>query len=304
VEARLLIVSPVRNEAAHIERVVRAMAAQTRPPDTWIVVDDGSTDGTLEKLRALETDLSFMTVLEAPADEAVHGARDRLARAAAPRAFNAGLRSVSWRDYTHVGKLDGDVELPPGYYEELLSHFAADALLGIACGELVEYRDGRPRVLHKAPHHVHGALKTYSIECFEAIGGIREMLGWDTVDETYARMHGYRTGSVGALEAVHHRPAGSADGVLRGRARHGECAYIAHYGVVWVALRSVRMARTRPVGLSGAAFFLGYLRAAARRTPRMDDPNFRRYARRELRQRMRVLLRISPARKFSGGRAV
>jgi poly-beta-1,6-N-acetyl-D-glucosamine synthase len=297
-------VSPVRNEAAHIERVVRAMAAQTRPPDRWVVVDDGSTDGTLGKLRALEREVGFMTVEQAPADELAGGARDRLARAAAPRTFNAGLRSVSWQEYTHVGKLDGDVELPASYYEEILDQFAADPRLGIACGELVEHRDGRRHLVHKAPHHVHGALKTYSIECFRSIGGIREMLGWDTVDETYARMHGYRTGSVSSLEAIHHRPVGSADGFLRGRARHGECAYIAHYGLVWVALRSLRMAGTRPVVFSGGAFLFGYLRAAARRVPRVEDPTFRRYARRELRQRMRVVLRISPPRKFSRGRAV
>ena len=29
--------------------------------------------------------------------------------------------------------------------------------------------------------------------------------------------------------SIHHRPLGSADGTLRGRARHGECAYIAHF---------------------------------------------------------------------------
>jgi hypothetical protein len=106
-------------------------------------------------------------------------------------------------------------------------------------------------------------------------------------------MHGYRTGSVLELEGVHHRPAGSADGTLRGRARHGQCAYIAHYGFVWVALRSLRIARTRPVGLSGVAFLYGYLRAAAHRTRRVDDPEFRRFARSELRQRMLAALGLT-----------
>jgi hypothetical protein len=259
----------------------------------WVVVDDGSTDDTLEKLHRLEPDLGFMTVMQAPPSTAPVDPRDRLASAAAPRTFNAGLHSVGWQDYTHIGKLDGDVELPPTYYRDLLAQFAADDHLGIACGELIEYRDGRPHRLHKAAHHVHGAFKTYSIGCFQAIGGVRETLGWDTIDETYARMRGYRTGSVLELEAVHHRPAGSADGTLRGRARHGQCAYIAHYGPVWVALRSLRIARTRPVAISGAAFLYGYVRAAARRTRRVEDPEFRRYARSELRGRMLGALRLA-----------
>ena len=49
-------------------------------------------------------------------------------------------------------------------------------------------RDGRWRPARVPPHHVRGALKLYSRECFEAIGGVQERLGWDTIDEVYARM--------------------------------------------------------------------------------------------------------------------
>ena len=56
-QPRVLIVSPVRNEAAHIARVARAVAAQELPPARWIVIDDGSTDGTLERLRELEREV-------------------------------------------------------------------------------------------------------------------------------------------------------------------------------------------------------------------------------------------------------
>lgn len=286
---RLLIVSPVRNEAAHIERVVRGVAAQTRPPDVWVVVDDSSSDGTYEKLLELAQQVSFLRVMRAPVRPSEAGAQDRLAVAADAKSFNIGLNSVAWAEFTHVGKLDGDVELPPRYYEEVLAAFAADSRVGMACGELVEYENGRPRLLHKASHHVHGALKTYSLDCFRAVGGIREQLGWDTIDETYARMLGYRTGSVGNLgnlEGIHHRPAGSADGTLRGRARHGECAYIAYQGAPWVLLRSLKFSLLRPVGLSGFAFLYGYFRAGMRGVPRVDDPQYRRYARWELRQRM------------------
>ena len=76
--ARVLLISPVRNEAAHIERVVRAVAAQELPPERWIVIDDTSTDGTLEILRSLAPDVPFMEVLRR-ARRPHAGARDRLA---------------------------------------------------------------------------------------------------------------------------------------------------------------------------------------------------------------------------------
>ena len=284
-QPRVLIVSPVRNEAAHIERVVRAVAAQTVRPARWIVLDDGSTDGTLELLRALEAEVDFLTVLERAS--LLDGARDRLARAAAPRAFNAALATADWREYTHVMKLDGDIELRPEYLAQLLARFEADPSLGLAGGVLEEPQaDGSMRPIRIPESHIHGALKCYSRACFEAIGGVQERLGWDTIDEMYARMHGFRARHFADLVSVHHRPLGSADGTLRGRARHGECAYIAHFGPLWVALRALKVARSRPLVLSGIAFFYGYVRAAAVRTERVPDPAFRRFVRRELRQRM------------------
>jgi hypothetical protein len=282
---RVLIVSPVHDEADHIERVARALAAQSTPPARWVVVDDASTDDTLALLRELEREIPFMRVVQRPPSADLEGSPDRLARAAAPRAFNAGLATVDPREYTHVMKLDGDIELPPDYLAELLDEFAADPDLGLAGGVLVEEVDGRLQPIRIAPGHVHGALKCYSRACFEAIGGMPECLGWDTIDESYARMRGFGARHLPDLVSRHHRPLGSADGTLRGHARHGECAYIAHFPAYWVLARSARIATRRPRGLSAVAFVGGYAMAALRRRPRITDPQLRRFVRRELRTR-------------------
>jgi len=289
---RLLVVSPVHNEARHIERVVRAVAAQRRRPDAWIVVDDASSDGTLELLRELELEreLDFLTVLQAPE---ISAGSDRLVRAVEVCAFNHGLQSVDWRSFTHVAKLDGDIELPPEWYEALLERFAHDAQLGIACGQLSETVEGVTHTIPIPAHHVHGALKLYAIDCLVQIGGLQARLGWDTIDEAYARMRGWSTCSFADPVAVHHRPLASRDGVLRGRARHGACAYITHQGLPWVAARAFKVGSARPVGIGGAAFLYGYLRAAFSSTKRVEDPALRRFVRREL--RTRVLRALTPA---------
>lgn len=332
---RLLVISPVRNEQAHIERVAAAIAAQTRTPDVWIAIDDGSTDRTPRILASLAIEIPFLQVLSAErrsagsasshhAERAAHdraSAPDRLAIAAEARAFNLALRSVPWRSFTHIAKLDGDTELPPHYFERLLAEFARDPLLGLAGGVYADparssgdqvgdrrrepAREGGSNVggsAHKGwrvvripvDHHVPGSLKCWSLACFQAIGGVQERLAWDTIDETYARMHGFRTRALPSLVALHHRPWGSADGTLRGRARHGECAYIVHFTLLWVMLRALKVARSRPLGLSGIAFLCGYLRAAARHTERVEDPVFRRFVRRELRMRMRSAIGSIP----------
>src|SRR4051794_36816037 len=99
---RVLLVSPVRDEAAHIERIVGAVAAQERPPDLWMVVDDGSGDGTAERLDALAGDVPFLRVVRTPPGYTA-ATTDRLAAAAAPRAFNFGLREAGGAGaFTHI----------------------------------------------------------------------------------------------------------------------------------------------------------------------------------------------------------
>ncbi len=284
---RLLVISPVRNETDHLERVAAAVAAQERRPDSWLLVDDHSTDGTYELAERLAAEHRFITALRAPEHPPLTDPRDRLASAAAPRTFNFGRRSVDWRGFTHLAKLDGDMELPPEYFRRILAEFAADPELGMAGGLRRELVRGRWR-LEQIPteYHVNGALKCWSLPCFEAIGGIEERLSWDVIDETRARMHGFRTRTFEDLVTIHHRPWASADGTLRGRARYGASAYIARFPAYWVLARSLKVATARPEVLSGLAFVYGYARAALRRTPRVEDREFRRAVRRELRGRV------------------
>jgi glycosyltransferase involved in cell wall biosynthesis len=266
------------------------VAAQELPPARWIVLDDHSTDATLEILRRLAPEVPFLTVAQAAGAAAAAGGpvRDRLAHAAAPRAFNAGLALAGdLAQYTHVMKLDGDIELAPTYLRDLMARFDADPGLGLAGCVLDEPTpEGSMRRIKIAPTHVHGAVKCYTAACFAAIGGVQERLGWDTIDETYARMRGFATVSHQDLVGIHHRPLGSADGTVRGHARHGTCAYIAHFQLTWVLLRAAKVGTRKPYGLSGLAFFYGYLRAAARRVERVPDREYRRFTQRELRRRL------------------
>jgi biofilm PGA synthesis N-glycosyltransferase PgaC len=291
---RLLAISPVRNEAAHIERVAFAMAAQTRRPDLWILVDDQSTDETPQILARLAEQLDFISVLNSPPRTNTAASKDRLAVAAEARAFNLALNSVPWQTFTHIAKLDGDIELVPRYFELLLSEFEADSELGLAGGALKESDGSQGREDRPSDYHVRGALKCYTTDCLIAIGGIEERLAWDTNDEIFARMRGFKTRTVPDLLALHLRPCASADGLLRGIARHGRCAYIAQFPLSWMSLRAVKIALQPPVILSGVVFLGGYLWAGAVRTPRVEDQEFRRFIRRELRGRM--LRALHPAR--------
>ncbi len=292
-EEHLLVISPVRNEAAHIERTARALAAQTKRPARWLVVDDGSTDATPAILARLAAELDFMSVIATPPGLSAPVA-DRLAIAAEARAFNYGLHTIDPVElscFTHIGKLDGDVELRPDYYALVLAEFARNPRLGIAGGTILERHGEAWRATPSAEAHVRGALKLYTRECYGSIGGISEQLAWDAADEVLARMRGFETRSFSAPEALHHRHAGSADGRLRGHARWGEGHWITQHGLLWTVLWAAKVAAARPRGISGLAYLYGYGRAAVRRVPRMNVEGYRRFVRAEHQRRIASHLR-------------
>jgi glycosyltransferase involved in cell wall biosynthesis len=58
--ARLISVITVnRNDAPGLRATARSVVAQARPPDEWLVVDGGSTDGSLEVIRQFERWIDF-----------------------------------------------------------------------------------------------------------------------------------------------------------------------------------------------------------------------------------------------------
>ncbi len=275
-----------------------SLARRTRPPSGWSSTT-APPISTTEKLAALEPELPFLRVVHTPTNFTVDSG-DRNAAGGPDRAFNFGLEQVGdWRSYSHLGKLDGDIELPPEYLETLLERFAAEPELGIAAGCVTELRDGEWWTMPTPPDDATPQARLYTRECFEAIGGMPPYLGADVITVTYAKLRGFRTRTFFDLPYRHLRPMGSNDGERRGRRREGRYQYIVHYRPLWVLLRALVVARRfRPYGTSGLWFLAGYVEAAVRRIPRVPDPEYRAFARAEQRRRMRggvrKLLRLSP----------
>jgi glycosyltransferase involved in cell wall biosynthesis len=278
-------ITPVRDEEENLRRLGECMAAQTVRPSAWLIVDNGSRDGTKALAERLAEKHDWVQVLTAePADRARPGAP-------IVRAFNAGLAELAELPDVVV-KLDADVSMEDDYFERILAAFDADARLGIAGGACLELRDGTWTETFVTGDHVRGACRCYRRECLEAVSPLEERVGWDGIDELKAAVYGWRTRLLRDIPFHHHRRVGERDGASTARwKRQGRGSYFMGYRFSYLLLRTLHHARRHPAAL---AMVTGYLGAAVRREPRYDDASVRRYLRDQQRWR-RVPHRVREA---------
>ena len=282
---RLALVVPFLDEEAFLPSLLASIAAQVRPPDRVVLVDDGSRDDSASLAAAFAAQHPYATAMTRPVRPP--GA-DRLAGAHELRAFTWGLDALG-DDWDVVAKLDADLRLAPGTLADVEARFAADPRLGIAGPRLLSTDDAGNDVSHRTrPEHVEGAAKFYRRGCLEEIAPLPPILGWDTIDEVRARMRGWRTrgGETGEEPVIHLRPMGAHDGAVRGFRRWGACAYAYGEHPLHVLLVALRQARMPPVLLGGASYLGGWLLAGLRRAPRAE-PELRAHVRDDQLRRIR-----------------
>ena len=126
---------------------------------------------------------------------------DRLARAHELIAFQAALEQLDREQacFDVYAKLDADLELPPDYLSRIMATLESGPQLGIAGSHLSTpgQAGGKAKEEHSQSWHVRGATKFYRRECLEQISPLPPILGWDTIDETRARLHGWQVCCVG-----------------------------------------------------------------------------------------------------------
>lgn len=286
---RLVIISPCRDEEKYLYLTLNSVINQTRRPDRWIIVDDGSADATPEILARHAAAHPWIEVVRREPQG------QRQLGPGVVNAVRAGLAHLGDDPYDFIAKLDCDLEFTPNCLAAILAHFD-DPRVGMASGTVYFRINAKLYPLRYARFHIPGAAKFYRRACFADIGGWQSIYGWDILDETDARRCGWKTISDPAITIITPRMEGETLGLLKGRVIWGRGAYAIGGHPLFALARAVFRMTERPFLIGGLAFLWGffssYFHPGIKRTANQE---FIRFLRHEQLYRIFHANRLPPA---------
>ena len=248
------IVIPAYNEAESIGTTLHSLLNQTSPPFQIIVVDDGSTDSTAEAVNHIASKYPIVQLVQ-------RGEKgEHLPGAKVVQTFNYGL-SYRKENIEVICKFDADLIFPNNYLEVMNQEYSKNLQLGMFGGFCYIEKNGL-WVLENLTNkdHLRGAVKSYRKACFEAIGGLKIAMGWDTADELLARYHGWTVQTDETLHVKHLRPTGAG---YKSNARYlqGSVFYRMRYGVLLTLLAAIKLAVKKRSGKLFLDYCKGFYKA-------------------------------------------
>lgn len=255
------VIIPAHNEESFLEDCLNSVLRQTLQPKKVVVVNDNSTDGTETVLN------NFLTLSPIFEKLNITTSNQHMPGSKVINAFQKGLQLLD-ASYDFIVKLDADVILPDNYFERMAYIFSGNPKVGIAGGfiyEQVAYNEWK--LNHPMNrNHVRGAIKSYSKACFTAIGGLKNAMGWDTLDELLAQYHDFEIFTDDSLHVKHLRPTGNAYDP-KAKLLQGKAMYTMRYGFWISCIASLKMAWKQKNKKAFLANMYGFFTAKKNRQP-------------------------------------
>jgi poly-beta-1,6-N-acetyl-D-glucosamine synthase len=281
-----VLITPARNEAKFIELTLKSVVAQTVRPVKWVIVSDGSTDGTDDIVRKYAAEHAWVELVRMPERSERHFAGK-------VHAFNAGYARMKNLEYEVIGSLDSDISFDEDYFSFLLQKLVEDPALGLVGTPFKEGSNAVYDYRFVSIEHVSGACQVFRRKCFEDVGGYVPVKGGciDHIAVITARMKGWKTRTFTDKVCLHHRDMGTAQhSILTAKFRNGAKDYAIGNHPVWELFRTVHQMAKRPFLVGGLVLVSGYVWATIRRVERPVSRELVRFYRREQMQRLRKFL--------------
>ncbi|MAZ72315.1 MAG: glycosyl transferase family 2 [Flavobacteriaceae bacterium] len=254
------IIIPAHNEEAFLAQTLKSLVVQTLQPKKIVIVNDGSKDDTQQIIDLFSEKYSFITSVASNA-MSKHEPGSKVINA-----FYKGYEILD-HSYDVICKFDADLIFPKNYLEKISELFQKDSKTGMAGGFCTIDKNGHWELENLTnKDHIRGALKAYRKNCFTEIGGLKNTMGWDTVDELLAQYHGWKVVTDQTLRVKHLKPTG-ATYTKAAKYKQGEAFYKMRYGWVLTQIAAIKLAQKK----KSLSFYYncmqGYIKAKKGKTP-------------------------------------
>jgi glycosyltransferase involved in cell wall biosynthesis len=274
------------NEEATIQKTIESVLSQTLRPKRWVIVSDGSTDGTDAIVQRYANEYDFIRFLRMDRGPGRSFSSKVIA-------LQAGSSLMSDVASEFIGNLDADISIDPAYFEDLIGRFRENSKLGLAggfvCEEVQGQFESRPG---NRVYSVAHAAQLVRRECYEAIGGyaVLEYGGEDWHAQTTARMKGWEAEAFTDLKIFHHRRTGEGDNLVRHKFRQGRMDYSFGSGALFETFKCLERLSERPLIIGGIARLMGFGCSWICRDKRPVSEEFVAFLRNEQKQKLWSLL--------------
>ena len=284
---KYVIISPVRNEEDFLAKTIHSVVSQKILPAEWIIVNDGSNDKTEEIIRESMDRYSWIKLINLE-DRGYY-----FPGTGVVQVVQRGFEQIQTLDWDLLVKLDCDLEFENDYFESLFLEFEKNPSLGIASGCTYKPLNGKLIRETAQPDHPFGASKVYRRECWNEIGGILPVPGWDLADMLQAQMMGWETRCFFELKLAHFRPGGSRRrGLLRPKFIQGSYEYRHGYSFFFTLFKAGYNLFSQPMIFGSITKVSGYIYAFIIGKPYIFDPEMRKYLRKK--HRKFLIQKINP----------
>jgi glycosyltransferase involved in cell wall biosynthesis len=270
-----IVVTPCKNEGENLPDLIESMIAQTIRPVLWVIVDDGSTDDTPNIIGDVMKTHGWIQSIRL--DSTVRDLGLHLA-GVMKKGFDYAISYCGGHgiEYDYLGNLDGDLTLPPTFYENLMREFERDLELGVASGgtkHIIGDQIKHAKISVNEPSGGHMLIRR---KCFDEIEGIPASYAADSVIKAKARISGWKTRRFEENVATEIRDVNAAEGYWKGFVYKGKASYYLNINPLHVIARVVIYSFRKPYYV-GIVYLVGYLTSLVRRNERINDPVIRRY---------------------------
>lgn len=275
VSSKYIVVTACKDEGENLPDLIESMIAQTMMSVVWVIVDDGSTDDTPYIVQEAAKKYGWIHVLrlgEGQRDLGLHYAT------VVKTGFDHAISfcEENGLEYVYVGILDGDLTLPPTFYENLIGEFKKDSELGVASGGTKHVIGDRVRYAKISVNEPSGGHMLIRRKCFEECGGFPVSYAPDSVIKAKARLMRWKTKRFEENIVTEMRDVHAAEGYWKGFVHKGESSYYFNTNPLHIIARVVMYSFRRPYYV-GVAYLVGYLGSLVNRKECIKDPEIRKY---------------------------